>query len=342
MGGTADKTTRIDSGHPQPCATGSSPAGASQVRRVGLIAGWGRYPLVVAKALQAQGYQVYCLGVIGEADPALAEVCHELKWSGPARFGGAIRYFKRRGITQATMAGKIHKVNLFRPRRWLRYLPDLRTLRMFIPHFLTRRKDCRDDTLLLAIVDEFAAEGIRFAPATDYAPELLAAEGQLTSRGPSAWQWKDIEFGWRIAKELGRLDVGQSVAVKDQAVLALEAVEGTDQCIRRAGELCGAGGFTVVKVAKPQQDMRFDVPTIGRGTLETMVEAGGRVLAVETGRTIILDQRELIDFANQNKLIVVTLYNPSHRPAGQSSFEAGRRPVHGANIPETPSQSRER
>jgi len=360
VGGTADKTTRIDGSHQRPPgAAGSLPASAHSTaeragstggqapsatgtRRIGLIAGWGRYPLLVAQALQRQGYQVYCLGVIGEADPALAEVCHELKWSGPARFGRAIRYFKRRGVTRATMAGKFHKVKLFRPWRWLKFLPDLRTVRMFVPHFLTRRKDCRDDTLLTAIVEEFAAEGIRFAPATDYAPELLAAEGLLTRRGPSSWQWKDVEFGWQIAKELGRLDIGQSVAVKDQAVLALEAVEGTDQCIRRAGRLCPAGGFTVVKVAKPQQDMRFDVPTIGRGTLETMVQSGGRVLAVEAERTIILDQAELIDFANRNKLIIVTLHSPSHRPAGQFPSGTGGVPLEGANIPGTPSQSRER
>ena len=130
-------------------------------------------------------------------------------------------------------------------------------------------------------------EGIHFAPATDYAPELLVRRG--TAHPPRAVRHgnrKDIDFGWRIAKELGRLDIGQSVAVKDQAVLAAEAIEGTDQCIRRAGSLCKAGGFTVIKVAKPQQDMRFDVPTIGRGTLQTMLEAGGRVLAVEAHRTI--------------------------------------------------------
>jgi DUF1009 family protein len=344
VGGPADRSTRIDGSHERPGATGSlsasagvcqtdptggqaasaaRPAQATHARRMGLIAGWGRYPLLVAQALRSQGYQVHCLGVIGEADPALAEVCHELKWMGPARFGGAIRYFRRRGIVQATMAGKFHKAGLFRPWRWLRYLPDLRTVRMFLPHFLTRRKDCRDDTLLRAIVDEFAAEGIHFAPASDFAPQLLAGEGQLTRRGPSAWQWKDIEFGWQIAKELGRLDIGQSVAVKDQAVLAVEAIEGTDQCIRRAGTLCTAGGFTVVKVAKPQQDMRFDVPTIGRATLRTMAQSGGCVLAVEAGRTIILDQAELIDFANRNKLIVVTLEDPRRRPVGDVPLKIG-------------------
>ena len=155
-----------------------------------------------------------------------------------AKFGAAIRYFHRHDVTEIMMAGKIFKVRLFQRWAWLRHLPDLRTIRMFLPHFWTRKKDCRDDTLLMAIVEEFAAEGIRFAPPTDYAPELLVKEGQLTRRGPTAWQQKDIEFGWRIAKAMGRLDIGQSVAVKDQAVLAVEAVEGTDECIRRAGALC--------------------------------------------------------------------------------------------------------
>ena len=278
-------------------------------RRVGLIAGWGRYPVIVAEALRRQGCQTYCLGVTGHADDRLAELCDDFRWSGLARFGAAIRYFKRHGVSDATMAGKLHKVHLFERWRWLKHFPDLRTVRMFIPHFLTRRKDNKDDTLLGAIVGEFASEGIRFGPATDYVPELLVGPGQLTRRGPSSRQWQDIRFGWRIAKELGRLDCGQSVAVKDRAVLALEAIEGTDQCIRRAGTLCSARGFTVVKTAKPQQDMRFDVPAVGPGTLETLLASGGRVLAVEAGRTIVLDQPEVIDFANRNKLIIVALDN---------------------------------
>ncbi len=285
--------------------TGDTPA--DRARCIGLIAGWGAYPLVVADALRKQGYHTCCLGVIGHADPRLAELCDDFRFRGLAKFGSAIRYFKRHGVTEAMMAGKIFKVRLFHRGGWLRHLPDLRTIRMFIPHFWTRRKDCNDDTLLRAVVDEFAREGIRFGPATDYLPELLVKPGQLTRGGPSESQRKDIEFGWRIAKELGRLDIGQSVAVKNQAVLALEAIEGTDACIRRAGSLCRAGGFTVVKTAKPRQDMRFDVPTIGLRTLKTMIEAGGKVLAVEADRTIILDQPELIDFANRNRLIVVAL-----------------------------------
>ncbi len=286
---------------------GESEPQTTRPRRVGMMAGWGRYPLIVAETLKRQGCEVYCLGTLDHADPRLAEVCDDFRWLGLGRFGSAIRYFKRHGVSEATMAGKIHKVVLFQPWRWLTHRPDLRTIRMFSSHFLTRRRDCKDDTLMRTVVDEFAAEGIDLGPATDYAPGLLVEQGCLTRRGLSARQQQDVEFGWEIAKELGRLDVGQTVAVKDTAVMAVEAIEGTDECIRRAGVLCKAGGFTVVKTAKPQQDMRFDVPTIGRRTLETMVEAGAAVLAVEAGRTIVLDRPELIEFADRNKLVIVAL-----------------------------------
>ncbi|NUQ63962.1 MAG: UDP-2,3-diacylglucosamine diphosphatase LpxI [Pirellulales bacterium] len=293
----------------RPLSQGDSdrPASDGGPGRVGLLAGWGRFPVVVAEALGRQGFHTYCIGVRGYADPSLAEICHDFHWGSLARFGSAIRYFRRHGVTQATMAGKIHKAFMFQPWFWIRLMPDLRTVRAFAPHFLSRRRDCKDDTLLGRVVELFAADGIRFGPATDYAPELLVKAGQLTRRGPSAFEWKDIRFGWQIAKEMGRLDVGQSVAVKSQAVLAVEAVEGTDECIRRAGQLCRAGEFTVVKVSKPQQDMRFDVPTIGLGTVQTMLEAGARVLAIEADRTIVVDQQEVVEFADRSKLVIVAL-----------------------------------
>jgi len=277
-----------------------------ELEPVGLIACWGKLPIVVADAIRRTGRKVYCLGLHEHADPKLAEYCHEFRFMGLGRFGAAMRYFKRRGIRQVTMAGKIHKVNLFKPWLLVRHFPDLRTIRMFLPHFFTGRRDNKDDSLLGTVCDGFLREGIEMVPATDFAPELLVKEGQLTRRIPTEAQWKDIRFGWELAKTLGRLDCGQSVAVKKQAVLALEAIEGTDQCIRRAGTLCRSGDFVVVKTAKPNQDMRFDVPTIGIGTLETMVEAGARVLAVEADQTIFLDQDVLIDYANQHKLIIVS------------------------------------
>jgi len=278
---------------------------------IGILAGWGDYPLTLARTLKAQHRRVVCLGVKDHADARLAEIADEFSWVGLGQIGAAIRYFRRRGVREATMAGKIHKVVLFQRWAWLRHRPDWTALRVFAPNFLSTKKDRRDDTLLSSVVEAFACGDITFRPATDYAPELLVKYGLLTRCKLSEARWKDIQFGWQLAKELGRLDVGQSVAVKGRAVLAIEAIEGTDECIRRAGSLCTSGGFTVVKVAKPQQDMRFDVPTIGLGTLRTMLEAKASLLAVEAGRTILLDEPEVVAFANQHSLTIVAVTDPS-------------------------------
>jgi DUF1009 family protein len=160
---------------------------------------------------------------------------------------------------------------------------------------------------MLGLIDEFANEGLHFESALDLCPELLVNPGVLTRRKPTASEEQDIAFGWDLAKEMGRLDVGQSVAVKERAVLAVEAIEGTDRAIARAGELCCSGGFVVVKVAKPQQDMRFDVPTVGQNTIETLHKAGGRVLAIEAGKTILIDAEDTIQLANRRGLTIVAL-----------------------------------
>ena len=274
---------------------------------IGLLAGWGRYPLIVAQALRRQGYRVVGLGVRDHADPALAELCDEFHWIGLGTIGRAIRRFRRSGVRRAVMAGKIHKVMFYHPGWWLRHRPDWTAARTFYRHFFTGSHDRKDDSLLLALVEAYAAGGIRFEPATDFAPELLAPAGQVAGRSISARQWRDVEFGWEMAKQMGGLDVGQTVCVKDQAVLAVEAIEGTDLCIRRAGELCRQGGFTVVKVAKPQQDMRFDVPTVGVSTLESIAAAGGRVLAIEARRTILLDAAQFHAAAHRLKITVVAV-----------------------------------
>jgi DUF1009 family protein len=279
---------------------------------VGLVAGWGRFPVVVAQSLKSQGCEVHCVGLKGHADSTLREICDSYLSSGPARMGSHIRFFRRHGVKRATMAGKVFKHKLLFGRfGWLSLVPDLRTFLAFFPHFIARKKNRNDDALLTAVVETFAQGGIHMAPATDFAPQLLARPGQLTSRAPTAAEWKDIDFGWKLAKEAGRLDIGQSVCVKGRAVLAVEAVEGTDACIRRAGELCEQGGFTIVKVAKPQQDMRFDVPTIGLGTIESIIAARGRVLAIEAGKTIIVDETEIVSLANKNGLAIVSIEKPA-------------------------------
>ncbi len=274
---------------------------------IGLLAGWGDFPVVIARALKRQSYEVYCLGLKGHTDERLAEVCDDFRWNGLCKLGASIRYFRRRGVRVATMAGKYPKLKLLQPRAFLKNLPDWRAVRRFAPLILARRGNLKDDTLLTELLAEYALDGIEFRPPTDFVPEVLVRFGQLTRRGPSDTQRKDVEFGWDVAKEMGRLDVGQTVVVKNRAVLAVEAIEGTDECIRRAGQLCPGGDFTVVKVAKPQQDMRFDVPTIGRHTLENIIRSGGRVLAVEAGKTIIVNEPEVLELANRHRLIVVAL-----------------------------------
>ena len=274
---------------------------------VGLIAGWGEYPRIVARGLRSQGHRVVCVGIRAHTDERLRSECDAFQEVGLGQLGRAIRFFRRHHVQNATMAGKIHKVLLFQRLFWVKHFPDWECVRTFFPHFVAQTVDRKDDTMLTAVVDAFARWGITFAPATQFLPELLVHVGTLSRRRPSSAELNDIRFGWQLAKELGRLDVGQSVAVKGRAALALEAVEGTDLCIRRAGELCPAGGFTVVKVAKPKQDMRFDVPTIGVGTLQSLFSAGGRVLAVEAARTILIDEPEVIAFANRHGLTVVSI-----------------------------------
>jgi DUF1009 family protein len=286
-------------------------ADSRSTKRIGLLAAWGRLPLVVAEALRRQGYHISCLAVADHADPQLRTMCQDFQWVGWGSLGGAIRFFRRCGVQHATMAGKFHKVLLYQPGTWWRHLPDWKFIKTFYQFLFTRARDNKDDALLGALADAFATEGIQFHPATDFAPELLVKEGQIAGRPPSASQLTDIEFGWQIAKQMGALDVGQSVCVKDRAVLAVEAIEGTDACILRAGELCKKRGFTVVKVSKPQQDMRFDVPTVGVRTLRTMVAAGAQVLALEADRTILLDDDEFRRFATNYNLSIIALLDQS-------------------------------
>jgi len=276
-------------------------------RPIGLLAGWGRFPFAVAEALRSQGRSVVGVGIRDHADPELADLCEHFEWIGMGSLGRAVRCFQRQGVVRATMAGKIHKVLLYQPGWWLRHRPDWKTVLAFSPQLFGGSADRKDDTLLRTIVTLFEKEGITFEPATDFAPELLVKSGPIAGKRLTTKQQRDVSFGWEIAKAMGGLDVGQSVCVKNQAVLAIEAIEGTDICISRAGELCQSGGFTVVKVAKPRQDMRFDVPTVGLKTLETLAAAGGQVLAIEADRTILLDSMEFRRVAEHLKISVVAL-----------------------------------
>ena len=281
-----------------------SALGIRSGQRIGLLAGAGRFPVAFAQAARNQGISVFGVGVLGMASDELFGLCDYFTTTSLGRFGRAIRLFKRARIDRAVMAGKVDKPVLFQPFRWIRHFPDWRAIHMMLRYARENRKD---DTLLLALIREFERDNISFETPLKYCPELLVKHGFLTRRKPTPAQWRDIRFGWEIAKELGRLDIGQTAIVNDMAVIALEAIEGTDAAIRRAGTLCRRGGFTIVKVAKPQQDMRFDVPTIGVETIQTMREAGARVLAVESEMTIMLDQPEVIELADRLGIVIVSL-----------------------------------
>ena len=275
------------------------------MERVGIVAGFGEYPVLLAKFLQQKNCKVYCLGLRDQADTRILEYCHDHLWIGFGQFGKCVRYFKKHGITQATFAGGVSKRQFHNP--WLiwRYLPDWYTIRLFAPHFIFRTKENTSDSLLLTCAEAFERQGITMLPGTDLVPEMLVKHQLLTHKGPTRSQWKDIQFGWRISKELGRLDIGQAVTVKDQAVVALEALEGTDECIARSGRLCQ--GFTMLKLAKPQQDKRFDMPSFGMQTIKSLAAAGGAVLVIEANMTVLVGQQEVIDFANNNGIVIAAL-----------------------------------
>lgn len=269
---------------------------------IGLVAGWGRFPVLLAESARARGQSVTCVGLRHEATPELEGMVDQFHWSGVTHLGKIIRCLKKAGVQKVAWAGKIHKFRvMYRPWRILTVLPDWRAFRAW----MRQRKDNRDDTMLLALVEEFQKDGLEIVSALDICPELIVSKGVLTKRSLSRREEEDADFGWDLAREMGRLDVGQSVMIRDRNVLAVEAIEGTDQAILRAGGLCRMGDFVVVKVAKPNQDMRFDVPTIGKQTLETMKEAGARALVIEAEKTIILDQEETVEYANRHGMSIV-------------------------------------
>ena len=285
--------------------------GVSGPPAIGLLAGSGRFPILFAEAARRQGLKVACVGIRYEASDELRSLCDSFETVGVSKLGRMIRSFRGRGVERIVMAGKVTKQVMYTPMRFVQLWPDARMIRMW---YRTCRADKRDDSILLAVIAEFGRDGMTFGSALDYCPELLVNAGILTRRRPSAAELNDIEFGWGLAKEMGRLDVGQSVAVKERAALAIEAIEGTDRCIERAGQLCRAGGWTLVKVAKPQQDMRFDVPTIGMTTIEGLHRARARVLAIEAGRTIVIDQDDVVALADRFGIAIVALDRTSGEP----------------------------
>jgi DUF1009 family protein len=270
---------------------------------LGLIAGEGRLPFLIAAGAKKAGLRVICVGLEGNAEPTLVDEVDVFYKVALARPGMWIRRLRKHGVTRTVMVGRVAKSRLFTPWRILRYLPDWRAFRIY--YWRLRGKDKLNDSVLSAIADELAAGGIVLENSTMYCKEHLATLGPMTQQQPGPSAKGDIEFGWQIVKKLGELDIGQAIAIKEKEVIAVEAIEGTANMIERAGRLCKSGGWTLVKTSKPNQDMRFDVPCVGPETIRSLAKNGGKCLVVEAGKTIIIDKPETIKLADELGIVIV-------------------------------------
>lgn len=265
-----------------------------RINKVGLIAGSGQFPLLFAHAARQASVHVLAIGFDGETNLALSKYVEEFHLLKLGQLNKLIKIFRKAGITHAAMAGAINKTRLY-----ARVRPDWRAVR-----FLSKLRNKKDDSLLRALADELESEGILIQPSTIFLPELLAPEGVLTRRKPNRREQADIAFGWTLAKAIGKLDIGQCLIVKNQAVLAVEGMDGTDATILRGGRLCKEGGV-VIKVSKPIQDLRFDVPAVGSDTIEAMKRVNARVLVVEAGKTLMFDRDKMIDLADSAGISII-------------------------------------
>jgi DUF1009 family protein len=261
---------------------------------LGLIAGNGRFPFLVAGEARRSGRRVVAVAIREETSPELASEVDEIHWVSLGQLGKAIAALRGAGATEAVMAGQVKHRQIFSG-----VVPDLTLLSV-----LARLAFKNTDSLIGGVADALHREGITLRPSTELLGAHMASEGPMTRRKPSGDEQQDIEYGRVVARHLAAMDLGQTVVVKDRAAVAIEAMEGTDEVIRRAGTLAGPG-TVVVKVAKPKQDMRFDVPVVGPGTLAAMREAKAKTLAVEAGRTLLLDRPALLAEADRDGLALV-------------------------------------
>jgi DUF1009 family protein len=267
--------------------------------KIGLIAGNGRFPFLVLDAARSLGHEVTIIAIREEASAELEAAAARapqapLHWVSIGQLGTFLKILKDAGLTRAVMAGQVKHVKIFGG-----IVPDLTALSV-----LTRLKAKNTDALIAAVAEVMLERGVELVDSTAYLQPLLAGAGLLTARGPDADERRDLEFGYPMADAIAGLDIGQTIAVKHQAVVAVEAMEGTDEAIGRAGVLAGAG-VTIIKVAKPKQDMRFDVPIVGVATIQAMRAAGAKVLSVDAGRTLIFERDAFLAAANEAGIAVI-------------------------------------
>jgi len=263
--------------------------------RIGLIAGGGQFPLLFSKKASQKGYKVFALGFHSETDKRLADHVDALQWIYLGQVSKLIKYFKQHNITQAVMLGSIKKTNLFKDIR-----PDFKAL-----SFIAKTTITHDDSILTAFADLLLQAGIKILPSTFLLPELISPKGCWTKRKPDKTEKKDIIHGWKIAKQIGNLDIGQCIVISNGTILAVEAIEGTDAAIKRGGLLSQQNGIVVIKRCKPTQDLRFDLPSSGCGTIEAMHEFGAGVLVLEAEKSLAFDREEMICLANEYNISIL-------------------------------------
>jgi len=264
--------------------------------KVGIIAGNGQFPLLFSRAAKEKGYGVYAAAIKNEAIPEVEGFCEQIEWLHIGQVKKLIRFFRTHGVDEVVLVGGVTKTHVFRDIR-----PDTKAMA-----FLARMRHTHDDTLLSAFARLLEKEGLTVRSSTFLIPEILADAGLWTRKRPNAAQVKDMRTGWYIAKEIGRLDVGQCIVMGGGSVLAVEAIDGTDATIRRGGGL-GTGDAVLGKVSKPTQDMRFDVPAVGLQTLQTMIKAGVTGLVLEAGHAVVFDRDAMVAYADENGMTIVVV-----------------------------------
>jgi len=263
---------------------------------IGLIAAQGTLPVLAAQGMKAAGHKVMCVGLGGDVDPQLIPLCDQYQSAGIARIGKWIRLLHRWNVKTAVLVGFVRKSRMYDPFRVLRYLPDFRVVRMWLKKL---RHDRRSDAMLRAIAGELEESGIQMASVASFIPQHISHSGTMTRTAPTPAQWDEIHFGLTRLKQLGELDIGQAIAVRGRQVVAVEALEGTDALIRRAGRLCHGLPWVLLKAPKSSQDLRLDQPVIGERTIENLKAAGASCVAIEAGRVIMIDKPSLIAAADK-------------------------------------------
>ena len=264
--------------------------------KVGIIAGNGRFPIILTKEITKKGDTPVIAALKEEADPQLETLSQSFKWLPLGKLQQIINYFKEENVTNVVMAGQVKHRQIFAGLSL-----DLRAIKL-----LAGLVNKKADSILSAVANELQKDGITLLPSHTYLQHLLATKGQLSGKKIEGKELLDAEFGFNTAKQLGGIDIGQTVVVKDKTVVAVEAMEGTDECIKRAAALAGEG-FVVVKVSKPNQDMRFDIPVIGINTIKTLAETKASIIVIEAGLTLMIDKDEVIALANEKGIKIYAL-----------------------------------